>query len=400
MYVSEPWDRFDDWESPRYRRRSRWRGLAAGLVVAYVLGVVTGGLWLRGANGTPGTSTPPAVNNQTQSSGTQYLPPDVGESNVVTRIYESVRDSVVTITAIQSKSGKSEPQSDIGTGFLIDDKGDFATNNHVVNGQKTVAVTIGSRTYKGVVIGTDPLDDLAVVRVSGGPNLRPLPLGTAQNLQPGQMVVAIGNPFQLTSSVTAGIVSGLNRSMPTDSGRVLSGLVQTDAALNPGNSGGPLLDASGQVVGINTAIESPIEGSVGIGFAIPIDRLRQVLPRLLAGQPVEHPWLGIAGYDIDPTVQQQYNLPVAAGVLVVSVDPHGPAAKAGLKGDTSSNPKKPKGDGDIIVSVNGKPVTSVADLTTAISQYKVGSQVTLGVIRHNKSLKIQITLAKWPSNKQ
>ncbi|WP_162143490.1 S1C family serine protease [Alicyclobacillus herbarius] len=401
--MSGSWDGFDDWESPRPRRRG-WRWVVLGLAAAYVLGIVTAGLWLPvgvdRTSETGGEQVPSTrMNNQSGGSGTGYLPPDIGESNIVTRIYDSARNSVVTITSIQSKSGKSRPQADVGTGFLIDDKGDFATNNHVVNGQKWVAVTIGSRTYKGLVVGTDALDDLAVVRVGGISNLRPLPFGSAQNLQPGQLVVAIGNPFQLTSSVTAGIVSGLNRSMPTQDGHVLSGLVQTDAALNPGNSGGPLLDAKGQVIGINTAIESPVEGSVGVGFAIPIDRLRQVLPRLLAGQPIEHPWLGISALDIDPTVQAEFHLPVAQGVLVMQVSKGSPAAKAGIRPDSSSNPtKKPKGDGDIIVSVNGKSVGSVADLTAAIAQYKVGTIVKLGVLRHGKSLTVPVTLGKWPSS--
>ncbi|WP_245628926.1 S1C family serine protease [Alicyclobacillus shizuokensis] len=401
--MSGSWDGFDDWESPR--RRRRWGWFAASLLAAYVVGVATAGFWIVSSRVGDGDGAAPStqMGNQAGGSngGTQYLPPEAGEANVVTRIYDNARDSVVTITSIQSKASKSQPQADVGTGFLIDEQGDFATNNHVVNGQKMVAVTIGKRTYKGVVIGTDALDDLAVVRVSGISGLRPLPLGSAENLQPGQLVVAIGNPFQLTSSVTAGIVSGLDRSMPTEDGHVLSGLVQTDAALNPGNSGGPLLNANGDVIGINTAIESPVEGSVGVGFAIPIDRLRQVLPRLLSGQPVQHPWLGISALDIDPTVQAQFHLPVATGVLVMQVTRGGPAAKAGIHGDTSANPsKKPKGDGDIIVSVNGKSVGSVADLTTAISQYKVGTKVNLGVIRGHRSLTVPVTLGTWPSSKQ
>ena len=172
------------------------------------------------------------------------LPPALS-GNTVSQIYQMARPSVVTITAVaNSGTSKNSPEEDIGTGFFIDDQGDIATNNHVVNGQTTVSVTLDNHTYTGKVIGTDALDDLAVVRITPPPSgVKPLSLGTAKTLQPGDLVVAIGNPFDLTASVSAGIVSGLNRSVPTDSGRLMSGLVQTDAALNPGNSGGPLLNA-------------------------------------------------------------------------------------------------------------------------------------------------------------
>ena len=276
---------------------------------------------------------------------------------------------MVTITAVaNSGTSKNSPEEDIGTGFFIDDQGDIATNNHVVNGQTTVSVTLDNHTYTGKVIGTDALDDLAVVRITPPPSgVKPLSLGTAKTLQPGDLVVAIGNPFDLTASVSAGIVSGLNRSVPTDSGRLMSGLVQTDAALNPGNSGGPLLNARGQVVGINTAIESPVEGSVGIGFAVPIDRLEQVLPKLLSGKPVDHPWLGIIGLDITPAIAQKYHLPVNQGVLVIATSPGGPASKAGLKGDSGSQ-NNPVGDGDIITAINGQPVADIESLSAYIER--------------------------------
>jgi S1-C subfamily serine protease len=321
----------------------------------------------------------------------------LASGNVITRIYNAAKDSIVAITAVSTAQDRQSPQESVGTGFLIDTNGDIATNEHVVSGMKTVSVSFGGKTVTGTVVGTDPLDDLAIVHIPPQNGMHPLPLGTSQGLQPGDLVVAIGNPFELTNSVTAGIISGLNRSMPTQSGRVMSGLLQTDAALNPGNSGGPLFNADGQVVGINTAIESPVEGSVGIGFAIPIDRLRQLLPQLLRGEHISHPWLGISGEDITPGVQQKYHLPVSQGVLIIRCVSGGPAAAAGLHGD-SGGEDHPVGDGDIITGVNGQPVASVADLTAAISNYPVGTTVHLTVLRHGKTLDIAVKLGAWPEN--
>lgn len=403
------WEEHDPW------RRGGRGGSAAVLTVAgiviFVAGVAAGSTMQR-TRGTVPAPTPPAVSNTPSSTNTAQAeePPQTGvggnttveppiaaaAGTVITRIYNAAKDGVVTITAV-SQQGKQAPQESVGTGFLIDTNGDIATNEHVVSGMKTVSVRFGNTTVTGTVIGTDPLDDLAVVRIQPPAGMHPLSLGTSVGLQPGDLVVAIGNPFELTDSVTAGIISGLNRSMPTQSGRVMSGLLQTDAALNPGNSGGPLLNADGLVVGINTAIESPVEGSVGIGFAIPIDRFRQVLPQLLKGEKIDHPWLGISGEDITPGVEQQYHLPVSQGILVISCVPGGPAASAGLHGD-SGGEDQPKGDGDIITAVNGKPVASVADLTAAISAYPVGTTVQLTVLRHGQTIEISVKLGAWPAN--
>jgi S1-C subfamily serine protease len=399
MGMTRRWDDFDDWASPRRPRRSRWLKFAVFAAVCYGLGLATGSLAMPRTvtidhQVVAGNTALPAG---TPQGGNQPLPPALN-SNIITQIYNRARPSVVTITAVAHPASKDAPEEDVGTGFIIDDHGDIATNNHVVNGQKTVSVTVGDKTYKGTVIGNDPMDDLAIVRISPPPNVPPLTLGTAKTLQPGDLVVAIGNPFELTASVSAGIVSGLNRSMQTDNGRMMSGLVQTDAALNPGNSGGPLLDAYGRVVGINTAIESPVEGSVGIGFAIPIDRLVQLLPKLMNGEKVEHAWIGIMALDIRPSLVEQYHLPVQSGVLVISTAPGGPAAKAGIQGDSSKDPDHPVGDGDIIVAVNGQPVHDVAELTSIVTNEGVGAEITLSILRHGKPMDVKLTLEAWPSD--
>lgn len=410
--MANRWKGDGGWDGPRSSRGSRVFALVAGVVVVYGLGIGTGALLLQSSSvnaGGPSTAVPQANNTPAQQSqgsapsqsggnagNTANLSPAL-DSNLITQIYKNALPSIVTITAVTPQQGSNSPAEDIGTGFFIDNQGNIATNAHVVNGQKTVTVTIEGKDYKGTVLGADTVDDLAIVHVTPPPGIPPLALGTATTLQPGDLVIAIGNPFQLTDSVSAGIVSGLNRSMPTQSGRVMGGLVQTDAALNPGNSGGPLLNAQGQVVGIDTAIESPVQGSVGIGFAIPIDRLIRLLPSLMKGATVTHPWLGIEALDLSPALAQQGHLPVSQGVLVMSTVKGGPAAKAGLRGDsgTSNNPKY---DGDIITAVNGKPVADVASLTAAISQDPIGSVVQLSVLRHGKQITVNVTLAPWPNS--
>jgi S1-C subfamily serine protease len=401
--MAKHWEDMDHWDTPRSGRWSRFAPwMVATAAVCFALGLVCGSMWIPrtvSLDNRESAGAYPESNPSIASGQNNALPPALS-GNTVSQIYQMARPSVVTITAVANSdtSNKNNPAEDIGTGFFIDDQGDIATNNHVVNGQTTVSISLDNHSYKGKVIGTDALDDLAVVRITPPPSgIKPLSLGTAKTLQPGDLVVAIGNPFELTASVSAGIVSGLNRSMPTDSGRLMSGLVQTDAALNPGNSGGPLLNASGQVVGINTAIESPVEGSVGIGFAVPIDRLEKVLPKLLSGTPVDHPWLGIIGLDITPALVQKYHLPVNQGVLVIGTSPGGPASKAGLRGD-SGGQNNPVGDGDIITAVNGQPVADIESLTAYISNQNVGDVVHLSVLRHGRSMDVAATLQAWPSN--
>jgi len=391
----------DDWDDWRPNRRSRMRLWPFGLIVivlAFGAGVETrgmfGGLSQPIYNGLPSTGN--AQQNPPNSGSPSALSPVLTSGNTVTQIYRSAIRSIVTITAVSSTNSKSGPQEDIGTGFFFDSQGDLATNAHVVNGQTSVTVQIGTKTYTGKVLGADTMDDLAVIHVEGLHGQYPpaLQLGTAKSLQPGDQVIAIGNPFQLTSSVTSGIISGLNRSMPAANGREMVGLVQTDASLNPGNSGGPLIDASGQVVGINTAIESPIEGSVGIGFAIPIDRFKRLAPQLLSGQKIDQPWLGIEGLDLDAGLEQTYGLPVNQGVLVVAVTKNGPAANAGLRPD-SGGTNNPKGDGDIIIGINGKPITNVSDLTADIANKAIGSKVQMNIIRNGKKMTLTVTLGSW-----
>lgn len=397
--MANRWRGSHGWDGPKSSGRGGVGGWVVAGIIVYGLGIGTGVvLHTSGPNRVSMNEQPAPAQNQTHSnpSTNASLPPGLNQ-NIVATIYKKSLPSVVTITAVQKAKGNSSPSEDIGTGFFVDDQGDIATNAHVVSGQKTVTVTLSGKNVKGTVVGSDTVDDLAIVHVSPPAGVQPLRLGSAKTLQPGDLVIAIGNPFELTASVSAGIVSGLNRSMPMASGRVMNDLVQTDAALNPGNSGGPLIDQNGQVVGINTAIESPVEGSVGIGFAIPIDKLKQLLPQLLSGQTINHPWIGIEAYDITPALAQQEKLPTNQGVLVLSTVKGGPAAKAGIHGDTGTS-SKPNFDGDIITAVDGKSITDVADLTADISSDPVGSKVKLTIVRKGQQMTIPVTLGPWPAS--
>jgi S1-C subfamily serine protease len=316
----------------------------------------------------------------------------------ISTIYQRSVPSVCTITSVHdSTSSTSEPVEDLGTGFFIDDRGDIATNDHVVDGSRSVVVAIGQDTFRGEVLGTDRLDDLAVVHISGI-RTQGLPLGTATTLMPGQPVVAIGNPFQLTDTVTSGIVSGLHRTMPSLGDREMSDLIQTDAPINPGNSGGPLFDGNGRVVGINTMIVSPVKGSIGIGFAIPIDRFKRVLPTLIAGEEVRYPWIGITGFTITPLLATSYHLPVPHGVFVVSVVPGGPASQAKIHGASESS-RQSFADGDIITAINGQPVASVSQLTSRIAAYAIGQRIQVTLYRHATPQNVTVTLGTFPNSR-
>lgn len=385
----------DEWEK-KPRRIKLYVAIAAVGVLMFGIGTLSAtqltNLFAKSPLGDGGLSTGASIT----PSAISPISTTGSSGNTITQVYDAVKPSIFTITTITTSKSQGT-QEGIGTGFLIDNNGDIATNYHVVSGSSTVTVSINNQNYKGTVIGTDPVDDLAIVHITPIKGMNPLTLGTAKTLQPGQPLIAIGNPFQLTDTVTSGIVSGLNRSMPSVSGRLMNGLIQTDTPINPGNSGGPLLNTAGQVVGINTMIESPVKGFVGIGFAIPIDRLERLLPQLLKGSAIAHPWLGITGISIGPGVQQQYHLPVSQGVLVFSTLPNSPAAKAGIHGDTGGT-TNPVGDGDIITAVNGTPVSSVAALTSQLNKYSVGTTISLTVLRKDHSMSIKVTLANWPKN--
>ena len=313
--------------------------------------------------------------------------------DTVSSIYDSASPAVVEIVTSQGTGFFS--QQGEGSGFLVDTQGNILTNNHVVSGASTVRVIVnGNTTVDGTVLGTDEVNDLAVVKVdpSAVAGITPLQLGDSSTVKPGQMAIAIGNPYGLADSVTVGVISGLNRNIGN-----MTGMLQTDATLNPGNSGGPLLNDQGVVIGINTAIETTMVGTSNIGFAIPSNVAKNALPDLIAGQQMARPWLGISGTALTADLVKTLNLSVDQGVYVVSVIGDSPAAKAGLKGGNLDVNGAPASGGDVITAIDGNTVTSVPDISSYINTKKVGDTVSLTVLRDNNQITVQVTLGTWPN---
>jgi S1-C subfamily serine protease len=339
---------------------------------------------------------------QKPASETQGFSP---EEQIVISVYKQASPGVVHITSTAIAYDfffNPVPQQGTGSGFFVDDRGHIVTNNHVVQEADSIEVTLtDKRKVPAKLVGRDPSNDLAVLKVSvPKEHLHPLRLGNSDALQVGQMAIAIGNPFGLDRTVTRGVVSSVGRTLRSESGRQIRGVIQTDAPINPGNSGGPLLNSRGEVIGINSAIYTPSGGSVGIGFAIPINTAKRLLPQLIARGRVSHPWLGIAGLDVTPELAKALKLPVSEGVMVVQASPQGPARKAGIRGAVKrarvGNTLVAVG-GDIIVAIDGRKVTSVDDLIAFLdSERKVGDRVKVDVLRDGRSLTIAVRLGELP----
>lgn len=288
-------------------------------------------------------------------------------------LFQATAPSVVQVVARTSFPGSGSAGFGTGTGWVWDQSRHIVTNHHVIAGANAVAVRLSTgELVEADVIGTAPQYDLAVLRTRAPLEAAPLALGASQDLQVGQAVFAIGNPFGLEGSLTSGIVSALNRNLPTREGREILGLVQTDAAINPGNSGGPLLDSAGRVVGVNTAIVSPSGAYAGVGFAIPVDTVSRVAPLLIAQGRAPTPGIGVSL--IPP--EQAASVGVA-GLLVGAVTPGGPADRAGLRGTDFQG----RVLGDVIVAADGAPVRQLADLLRVLEAKGVGKDIRLTVLR-------------------
>jgi S1-C subfamily serine protease len=337
---------------------------------------------------------------------------DSGDQNAsVHEIYERDGQGVAFISAQVVQSGESvfglpqqQQSTATGSGFLIDNDGHILTNAHVVEGAKSVTVQLGDGDpQEAEIVGSDPSTDIAVLKVDNTEGVNPLPLGDSSKVQVGDPVVAIGNPFGLDRTVTTGIVSALQRQIQAPNGFSISDVIQTDAAINPGNSGGPLIDGAGQVIGINSQIESQSGGNVGIGFAVPIKTAIDVVSQLEDGGEVHRAYLGITGGDITPDVAQALNLPVDQGVLVEQVLNGGPADDAGIKGATGQatvgGQTVPIG-GDIITKVDGKEVTGMDEVISAVNAHKPGDELTLTVSRDGKEQDITVKLGDRPAQVQ
>jgi S1-C subfamily serine protease len=289
-----------------------------------------------------------------------------------------------------------------GSGFVIDEEGHLLTNAHVVAGADRVEVALGEGAdpLEAKVLGTDLPTDLAVLEVDvSDDQLHPLALGESGDVSVGDPVVAIGNPFGLDRTVTAGIVSALQREIQAPGGFTIRDVIQTDAPINPGNSGGPLIDASGRVVGVNSQIESPSGGNVGIGFAVPIDTARDVANQLIESGDAQHAFLGISGTDVTPEIADVLNLPVEEGAFVQEVEPGSPADDAGIRdGDAvvTIDGQELLAGGDVIVAVDGDAVDSMSDVIGAIQSRDPGDELELTLARSDGDETLSVELTDRP----
>ena len=290
----------------------------------------------------------------------------------------------------------------IGSGFVFDIEGHIITNAHVVvNATKVVVTFLDGREYNAEIVGTDVYTDIAIIKVDSDlAVLHPLTLGDSSKLRVGESIAAIGNPFGLSGSMTAGIVSQLGRLLPSESGYSIPDIIQTDAAINPGNSGGPLLNMRAEVIGINTAIQSTTGEFTGVGFSIPSQTISKIVPTLIEEKEYRHPWVGIAGRDIDPDLARILNLTEAVGFLIITVAEDSPASKAGLIG--SNQTIQVEGNsyaigGDIIVSADGVEVRKIDDILVHLQRSKaVGDEMVLEILRNEKIVEVTIILQERP----
>ncbi len=293
-------------------------------------------------------------------------------STTVSQVAARVSPAVVKIEARKGSRGGS------GSGFVFTANGYILTNSHVVHGASALDVVLhDGRRFSAEVVGDDPATDLAVVRVRAD-GLPVLELGESKSLRPGQVAIAIGNPYGFSYSVTAGVVSALGRSLRSESGRLMDDIIQTDAALNPGNSGGPLVDSNGRVIGVNSAVILPAQG---LCFAIPIDTAKHVAGRLIEHGRIRRGFLGLGGQNVAVPrgLARRLGVEAESGVLVIAVEPDGPAAEGGVE------------EGDLVIAYEGKPVTSVDDLHRALTEDKIGRSARLTVVRERGAEDLTVT---------
>jgi len=316
------------------------------------------------------------------------------EEKATIALFQNAAPSVCYITTTNLRSdffrrNITEVPRGSGSGFVWSKDGHIITNYHVIQGadRATVALSDGS-TYQAKAVGVAPEKDLAVLKIEAPRNkLRPIPLGTSEDLKVGQSVYAIGNPFGLDQTLTTGIVSALGREIESVAGIPIRDAIQSDAAINPGNSGGPLLNSSGKLIGVNTAIYSPSGASAGIGFSIPVDAVKWVVPELIKYGKIKRPSLGISlRSDIARRLQ------ISKGVLVITVNPNGAAERAGILPTYNYKTRQFERVGDIITAINGEKINDYNDLFLTLEKYNPGDEVTLTVVRDDKEIKVPVVL--------
>ncbi len=384
-------------------------------------------------------ATPEASSGSTTSEAAAPTAPEVAAASdlhslqaAYEQIYDSVLPSVVSIevTATVTQTEPSLPEfpfgfnfpqgngqdqqqyqeSGAGSGFVWDTEGHIVTNNHVVDGMDTIQVRFADGTsVPAKVVGKDASSDLAVVKVDlPASQLIPIQVADSTKVKVGQLVVAIGNPFRLNSSMSTGIVSGLGRSLPVDttgnstSTYTIPDVIQTDAAINPGNSGGVLVDIDGQLIGVTSAIESPVRANSGVGYVIPSVIVQKIVPFLIKDGSYQQPYIGITGTDMSAEIAQAMNLDASTrGALIIDVTPSTPAEKAGLKGSDKTvkiNGQDQRAGGDVITSIDGNPINDFEDLTAYLARYtNVGQTINVTYLRNGKESQASLTLAARPT---
>ncbi len=373
-----------------------WGASCLGFVVLVAL-IAAGmaAIWLLwpGGHGTGGEGLDPkAAPRPIAARGTLS---DLEKANI--EIYEDALPSVVSVTNLRVQReffwmDEQEVPKGVGSGFIWDEDGHIVTNYHVVQGAQAARVTLSDQAKTQLAakdVWAYPDKDIAVlwVDVPKGKKLKPLKVGTSHDLKVGQIVYALGDPFELDNTMTFGIVSALGRQIKSVTGQPIPGMIQTTATLNPGNSGGPLLDSAGRLVGMNTAILSPTGGSVGIGFAIPVDEINRVVPQLIKHGKVVQPYLGVK----IAADQLARRLGVSEGALIQNVEPGSPAAKAGLRG-TSRGANQRIQLGDVILAIDGKAVESGKDLNQVLARHQPGDEVRLTIERNEERTEVRVTL--------
>jgi S1-C subfamily serine protease len=375
-------------------------GVLGGLV-AVVIGAI---LIATGAIDTGDTKT---VVRDTAGGSPVAVTPGGGQAgSAVNRIYSKVGPGVAFIQAKVNRPstslfGDGGSGTAAGSGFALDKSGDILTNAHVVEGAEEGDVTVRFGKQDPVdakVVGRDPSTDLAVLRIDPKETkITPLQLGNSDKVQVGDQTIAIGNPFGLENTVTTGIISAVQRSIDAPNGFSIDHVLQTDASINPGNSGGPLLDSQGRVIGVNAQIATGgSSGSVGIGFAIPINTAKEVTPQLAKSGKVPHAYIGVTTAPVTPQVARDLNLPVDHGALVQDVNAGSPAAKAGIQDGGTATSDGLKAGGDLIVEVDGRAVREPQDIAASIAEKKPGDEITMKLYRRGDEKTVTVTLANRP----
>jgi S1-C subfamily serine protease len=364
-----------------------------------------------------GISAPQAVNNPTSTqppatveviqveptASTAQIASIVSEDQVLVDMYTRLNPAVVNITVYLDQGGEVLPMAQ-GSGFVIDDQGHVVTNAHVVHGTDAIEVTFSDGLIReATLVGEDLFSDLAVLKVELPEDVEPIPLGTLDDLDVGETVVAIGNPFGLEGTLTRGVVSALGRTIPTTTLFSIPQAIQTDAAINPGNSGGPLLNLNGEVIGVNAQIETDgtSNSNVGVGFAIPVSIIGRVVPSLIEAGSYDWPYLGVSGYTVNPPLVRAMSLPVEQGAYVSFVSDGGPAEAAGLRGTTDTITQEGRTvetGGDIITAIDGLEVKTFDDMLVYLSlETSPGQEVTLTILRDGEYQDVSVQLASRPT---